>query len=477
MVQYQIGVSTKVGGSSSATTELEINNLGRVITLDQRVPNDGFNVFTVSGQGKIGTADTDRKLTALMLDIVAGRHQEKYWKAAKDRILTRATAHHLDISLFTTRITDIERILNSGNIKPESIPCLVGAPELFQAQMYFELAKQKFQDKEFVLLNDPLAIIGENSGRFTDVYIDFAETARRIQSREFKDLIRGKIAINPGFILELTRNGKMTLGTGDRGGSDASATCLGEYLDLDEILIYSDQPGIFPLPPNVHTGLNPLTSLTPQEAFFYSTWGAGIIQQLAILPILTGNRPLWIKSSLEPELPGTLIGGANHTANYGTRAIACLDNVTMVTVEEIPDRPGESAKISKIFADNNYNIIHEPDGTGFRSYVIKIEPENKTQNLSKLLSDLYEAGCKPSIEKGPLSLVAVVGEGIRDKASKIGRDSARDILYNTIRELNLETVAESYHQRDIAHVVIIEQAYAHNLVRTLGRNLGIINGK
>ncbi len=107
-----------------------------------------------------------------------------------------------------------------------------------------------------------------------------------------------------GFIGS-TQNGKPTnLG---REGSDYTAAVLANILAADEVTIWKDVPGVLNGDPKVFTNSILLEEISYREAIELAYYGASVIHPKTIQPLQQKEIPLYVRSFLNPDLPGTVI--------------------------------------------------------------------------------------------------------------------------------------------------------------------------
>ncbi len=110
----------------------------------------------------------------------------------------------------------------------------------------------------------------------------------------------------PGY-LALTEDGAYT--TLGRNGSDYSAAIIGAALDASAVYLYSDVAGIHDADPRTapHTHLLPVLSY--DEASLLLADGARVVHPASLPPLAKRGIPLRLRSSFDPDAPGTDIGG------------------------------------------------------------------------------------------------------------------------------------------------------------------------
>jgi len=112
------------------------------------------------------------------------------------------------------------------------------------------------------------------------------------------------VSITQGFIGGTKHNLMTTLG---REGSDYTAAAIANMLDATELVVWKDVPGILNADPRYFNEPKKLNHISYKEAIELSFYGATIIHPKTIKPIQNKGIPLFVKSFLEPNEPGTLV--------------------------------------------------------------------------------------------------------------------------------------------------------------------------
>ncbi|WP_251621042.1 aspartate kinase [Odoribacter lunatus] len=110
--------------------------------------------------------------------------------------------------------------------------------------------------------------------------------------------------ITQGFIAGTSTNQTTTLG---REGSDYTAALLANLLDAENVTIWKDVPGIMSADPKIYQDTKIISRLSYKEAIELSHCGAKVIHPKTIKPIQNKKIPLYVKSFLHPEAPGSVI--------------------------------------------------------------------------------------------------------------------------------------------------------------------------
>lgn len=147
--------------------------------------------------------------------------------------------------------------------------------------------------------------------------------AKRIFTFEFNDLY-----ITQGFIGRTLTNQTTTLG---REGSDYTAAILANLLDAKEVSIWKNVPGILNADPDFFTNTQKLDELSYKEAIELSYSGAKVIHPKTLKPLQNKNIPLFVKSFLEPEKPGTIIHNVEQALEL-VPVIIVKKNMALITL-------------------------------------------------------------------------------------------------------------------------------------------------
>jgi aspartate kinase len=115
--------------------------------------------------------------------------------------------------------------------------------------------------------------------------------------------------ITQGFIGSTTANLTTTLG---REGSDFTAAIIGNVLNAESVSFWKDVPGVLSADPKKMEGTSKIDSLSYREAVEMTHSGAKIIHPKTMKPLHNKGIPLYVKSFLAPDDPGTVIHEIDH---------------------------------------------------------------------------------------------------------------------------------------------------------------------
>jgi len=114
-----------------------------------------------------------------------------------------------------------------------------------------------------------------------------------------------RFALTQGFIGSSPHGYTTTLG---REGSDFTAAVLAYSLKAEDVTIWKDVPGVLNADPKYFQDAIKIDNLSYLDAIELSYYGATVIHPKTIKPLQNAGIPLLVKSFIEPDGKGTIIG-------------------------------------------------------------------------------------------------------------------------------------------------------------------------
>jgi aspartate kinase len=139
---------------------------------------------------------------------------------------------------------------------------------------------------------------------FRDASIDWPYTQQRVTSALVPLFTKWDIVVTQGFIGATDENESTTLG---REGSDYSAAVFANMLAAESLTIWKDVQGVMNCDPKVFPDPRLIPLLNYDEVIEMAYYGAQVIHPKTIKPLENKGIPLYVKSFLDPNLPGTTI--------------------------------------------------------------------------------------------------------------------------------------------------------------------------
>ena len=278
------------------------------------------------------------------------------------------------------------------------------------------------------------------------------------------------IAVIPGF-QGVTSEGELaTLG---RGGSDTSAVALAAAMKADRCDIYTDVDGVYTTDPRIVPKARKLDFVTYEEMLELASVGAKVLQTRSVGLAMRYDMPIQVLSSFE-DRPGTLIAGENAIEGQDMErnvitGIAHDRNEALLTLVDLPDRPGVVAAIFGPLAEANINvdmIVQSVRQAGELSDLTFTVPNaslaHAVAELEKVRGDI---GFEQILTNMDIAKVSVVGVGMRSNAGI----AARMFAALAERRINILAITTS----EIKVSVLIPEEYTELAVRVLHSAFGL----
>ncbi len=198
-------------------------------------------------------------------------------------------------------------------------------------------------------LIDARDIIKTNDN-FRSADIDWDLTESSIRTIKESDIM-----ITQGFIGCTKQNSTTTLG---REGSDFTAAILAYLLDVCELVIWKDVPGILNADPRFFNKTQKFKILPFEEAIELAFYGAKVIHPRTIQPLKKKSIPLTVKSFIDLKSSGTVIKKTNKIEPAVPSYIVKEDQVLISISDKSLDFIIEKhlSSIFSLFYDNGIRV-------------------------------------------------------------------------------------------------------------------------
>jgi aspartate kinase len=138
----------------------------------------------------------------------------------------------------------------------------------------------------------------DNNNR--DANVDW-DTTQKLISKNVKKKI---LNVTQGFLGSDENNFTTTLG---REGSDYTAAIFAYCLNAESVTIWKDVPGVMNADPRYFENARLLNQISYREAIELAFYGATVIHPKTLQPLQKKEIPLFVKSFINPTLPGTSV--------------------------------------------------------------------------------------------------------------------------------------------------------------------------
>ncbi len=276
------------------------------------------------------------------------------------------------------------------------------------------------------------------------------------------NLNEGKIIVVAGF-QGVTEDGEIT--TLGRGGSDTSAVALAAALNAERCDIYTDVEGVYTTDPRVVPKASKLKEISYEEMLELAHAGAGVLHPRSVETAKLNNVALRVRSSFKTDDMGTLILGVDKMEiDKPVTGVAADLTQARIVVCDVPDVPGQAAKIFSKLAQENISVdmiiqsyARKVSNTNDIAFTIDSADIDKTEEtLNKLKETLH---CGEIQINSDIAKVSIVGAGMID------RPGIASAMFETLARLgvNIKMISTS----EIKISCLVDKADANKAVQAL----------
>ncbi|MFC4741024.1 aspartate kinase [Flavobacterium ponti] len=140
----------------------------------------------------------------------------------------------------------------------------------------------------------------KTDNNYRDGNVDWEQTQQLIS----KGVKKKNLNITQGFLGSDENNFTTTLG---REGSDYTAAIFAYCLGAESVTIWKDVPGVMNADPRYFENAILLNQISYREAIELAFYGASVIHPKTLQPLQRKEIPLFVKSFINPLLPGTSV--------------------------------------------------------------------------------------------------------------------------------------------------------------------------
>ena len=276
-------------------------------------------------------------------------------------------------------------------------------------------------------------------------------------------IARGVLPVVTGFIGSTTEGLTTTLG---RGGSDFSASILGNALDASEIWIWTDVDGVMTADPRMVEGAQTIDAISYSEATELAYFGAKVIHPKTMYPAEERQIPIRIKNTFSPEDDGTVISAFTNSRR-SAKAIASISDLSVITVEGrgLIEVSSVTMRIFEAVGRTRANVYMISQASSQHSVSFVVGGSDRDLVLEELAGEFQQdlenrRVLSLSTDDG-VAIVAVVGGGMKGTPGVAGK------VFGTMgREgINIVAIAQGSSELNISFVV--SETDVSDAVRTL----------
>ncbi len=335
------------------------------------------------------------------------RIMERYYSAARAAVTSEREATSLlgELSrLFDELFKLVWAVKVIGEVTPHARAAIVSFGERLSAAV--AAATLRSQGIEAVWLDGREAgIVAE--GDPWEATVDYKLSERLVRSKLLPLLEHRVVPVVTGFVAGTREGRTVLLG---RGGSDYTATLLARFLGAEEVILYTDVPGVMSADPRRIPEARVIPRLSIAEAMELALLGAKRMHPKTFEPIL--DVDVTVRITMPGAEEATVVTRSGGPPPL--KAVVATEGLAVVTVTGggLVGRIGVASKVTGIAAVNGVNIlaIMQPITETRISLVVR---RGDAERLARALEEGLR-GLISGVEVSEASAVSVVGDGLRE---------------------------------------------------------------
>lgn len=259
------------------------------------------------------------------------------------------------------------------------------------------IRNQWVDSRNFILTND----------RYRDARVDWTDTERVVTNR-LLPLAQKNLIITQGFMGKGPKGESTTLG---REGSDYSAAIFGKLLHAESVTIWKDVEGVMNADPKKFPDTQKIDHLTYNDAIELAYYGASVIHPKTIQPLKANNIPLFVKSFLNIDLPGTEVSDSGQAVNVPCKILKENQLMLCIATKDFNFIAEDNLReIFAVFSENKIRVnIMQNSAIQLRCVI-----DNKENRHQPLLHALSNSNLDIDVIEG-LKLLTVYKPGENEK--------------------------------------------------------------
>ena len=248
-----------------------------------------------------------------------------------------------------------------------------------------------------------------------------------------------------------------------RGGSDTTAVAIAASLNADRCDIYTDVEGVYTTDPNIENSAKKIDKLAYEEMLEMSSMGAKVLQKRSVELAMKNNLTLQVLSSLTNKKGTYIVNEDELIEKEIVSGVSYTKNESKITISGIPDKPGISAKIFGLMANNNVNvdmIVQNISQDGISANMTFTVPTKDLQLAKKIIEGkVQEIQYSNILTNSDISKISVIGMGM------MSQSGVAEKMFKALADKKINILAISTSEIKIS--VLIEEKYTDEAVKSL----------
>mmetsp|Transcript_10723 Transcript_10723/g.19063 ORF Transcript_10723/g.19063 Transcript_10723/m.19063 type:complete len:994 (-) Transcript_10723:305-3286(-) len=364
---------------------------------------------------------------------------------------------------------------NMRGVPPQMLELIAGLGEVWSAQTlaaYLNTAgvKSAWVDARDVLIVPDASAggVGEKGTAMDTIDPVWDESIDRLGGwwdKTFPDEKDAPFLVITGFVCSTTSGRPTTL---KRSGSDYSATIFAKILGASNVTFWKNVNGVYTADPRKVPAAFPIANMTFDEAMELAYFGGQVLHPSAMVPCIEERIPVLVRNVFNPSHPGTTVYGRGDDflrwddqvddpmdAEMPVKAITSIEKISLVTISgaSFLGTHGVAKRLMEALSNAGVNVILTSQGSSEHSISVAVA-ENDGELALQAVQSAFELEIARNKEtraiiKNGLSIMAVIGEGMKNCAGISGR------FFNALgkAKVNIVAIAQGSSERNISAVV------------------------
>lgn len=439
----------KFGGSSLASSD-QVRKVVKIIKDDPM-----RRYIVVSAPGKRHTDDI--KVTDLLIslhdNLVAGKDPSRLINAIYNRYEEIGQAFHVDKQI----LTDIYQDLTS-----------LKTIEIKENAHLYDIILSRGEDNNARLIAGVLKAEGLKARYISPEDLGLLVTDEpknaRILNKAYplikKWAKNPEILVIPGFF-GITEEGNIC--TFSRGGSDITGSIVAAGMNAELYENFTDVNGIYSAHPGIIHEPELIKEISYREMRELAYAGFSVFHDEALIPSFQAKIPVVIKNTNNPSHPGTRIVHEKENHDKTVVGIASDRGFSMIYISKylMNREVGFTLRVLQILKEFNINYEHMPSGIDDISIIIRANQLTEETEEELLRKIAYEMDPDELRIKHGLTMVVVVGEGMRERVGV----TAESTSALARKKINLEMINQG--SSEVSIMFSIQEKDEKAAIRTL----------
>ncbi|TKU70035.1 lysine-sensitive aspartokinase 3 [Citrobacter sp. wls710] len=400
---YPPSVVAKFGGTSVADFDA-MNRSASIVLADQDV--------------RLVVLSASAGVTNLLVELSEGleTHQQldklETLRAIQYNIISRLKQPSVISTEIDNLLNNIRRLAETATVSPSDALSdeLVSHGELMSSLLFTEVLRERHAEAVWF---DARSVMRTNSN-YGCAEPDLS-TLHHLVETHLRPRLEQAIMVTQGFIGRDAGGHTTTLG---RGGSDYTATLLGEALHAARVDIWTDVAGIYTTDPRIAPRAKRIDHISFSEASDMAAYGAKVLHPATLLPAMRKSIPVFVGSSKDTAAGGTLVHNTtDNPPRY--RALAVRRKQTLLRLHSLQTQP-PCTFLAQVFAILSHHAVAvDLVTTSENCIALALDATHATSGedhiLTTALFTALSSHCRVEVETG-LALVTLVGNKLTQAA-------------------------------------------------------------